>query len=93
MIDEAALPRLGEIARQHIALAAPKQVWLLGEAVSRAVLRTSMMDARGNLQEVNHEGRRFVAVVSFSPAFLFKRPKSKGEAWKDMQLLAKGDGA
>lgn len=90
MLDEAHYPRLGEIARHHIALAAPNQVWLLGDAVSRAVLGTRLMDARGILHKINHEIGSVDAVVSFSPAFLHKNPRRKGDAWADMQLLLKG---
>lgn len=93
MLGEAHLSRLGEIARHHIALAAPKQVWLMGDAVSRAILGMGMMDARGILHKINHEDRHTEAVVSFSPRFLHQNPKRKADAWADMQLLTRGIGA
>lgn len=93
MLDESALPRLGEIARHHMALAAPKQVWLMGDAVSRAILGMGMMDARGILHKINHGVGQTEAVVSFSPRFLHQNPKRKTDAWADMQLLIKGNGA
>lgn len=92
-IDKSDYPRLGEIARLHIALSGAKQVWLLGDAVSCAVLGTSMMDARGNLHKINHGNESVEAVVSFSPAFLHAQPKFKKKAWEDMQLLLRGTGA
>lgn len=93
MLGDGHLPRLGEIARHHIALAAPKQVWLMGDAVSRAILGMGMMDARGILHKINHAGGQTEAVVSFSPRFLHQNPKRKSDAWADMQLLIRGNGA
>ncbi len=93
LLGEAALPRLGEIARHHIALAAPKQVWLMGDAVSRAILGMGMMDARGILHKIKHVDGETEAVVSFSPRFLHQNPKRKSDAWADMQLLLRGNGA
>jgi uracil-DNA glycosylase len=90
MIDEKSLPRLGEIAIHHIALARPKQVWLMGDAVSRAILGMDMMKARGVLHRINQHNGSIEAVVSFSPRFLFQNPRRKGDAWADMQLLQKG---
>jgi len=91
-LDDQHFARLGEIARHHVGLAAPRRVWLLGDAVSRAVLGTSLVDARGILHKVNHDSGSIDAVVSFSPAFLHKNPRRKADAWADMQLL-KGNGA
>jgi uracil-DNA glycosylase len=90
MIAESSLARLGEIALHHIALARPKQVWLMGDAVSRAILGMDMMKARGVLHRINQHNGSIEAVVSFSPRFLFQNPRRKGDAWADMQLLQKG---
>jgi uracil-DNA glycosylase len=90
MIAENSLARLGEIALHHIALARPKQVWLMGDAVSRAILGTDMMKARGVLHRINQHNGSIEAVVSFSPRFLFQNPRRKADAWADMQLLQKG---
>lgn len=82
--------KLGEIARQHIALAAPKQVWLMGSAVSRAILGVELVAARGTLHKINHANGIIDAVVSFSPRFLLQNPRRKAEAWADMQMLIGG---
>ena len=86
-------PRLAEIARQHIALAAPKQLWLMGSAVSRAILGMELTQARGTLHKINHENGTVEAVVSFSPRFLLQSPRRKADAWADMQMLIKGNSA
>ena len=79
--------RLGEIARHHIGLAAPKRLWLMGSAVSRAILGMELAQARGTLHKFNHEWGNVDAVVSFSPRFLLQSPRRKADAWADMQML------
>ena len=86
--------RLGNIARHHIALAAPKRLLLLGNAPSRALLGADVAPARGSLRIVNlTDGKKAVtveAVASFHPRFLLERPAQKAEAWRDLQLLIGG---
>jgi uracil-DNA glycosylase family 4 len=86
--------RLIEIARHHIALAAPKRVLLLGNAPSRALLAADVARARQSLRSVNLTGgNRAVtveAIASFHPRFLLERPAQKAEAWRDLQLLIGG---
>jgi DNA polymerase len=86
-------PKLAEIARHHIALAGPKQLWLMGSAVSRAILGMELAQARGTLHKFNHENGSVEAVVSFSPRFLLQSPRRKADAWADMQMLIKGNPA
>ncbi len=90
ILPEAALARLGEIARHHLALAAPKRVWLMGDAVSRAVLGMDVVSARGRQHNINHQGSTMIAVASYHPRFLFRNPRRKADAWADMQLLIEG---
>jgi DNA polymerase len=86
--------RLGEIARHHIALVAPKRVLLLGNAPSRALLGADVAPARESLRAVNLMGGKKAATVeavaSFHPRFLLERPAQKAEAWRDLQLLIGG---
>jgi DNA polymerase len=83
--------RLAEIARHHVALAAPKRVLLMGNAPSRALLAADAARARGSLRLVNLDlGNTSVtveAVASFHPRLLLERPAQKAEAWKDLQML------
>lgn len=83
--DDAA--RLGEVARHHMALVAPKRLLLLGDAASRAVLGSSVLEARGRLHPVNHKGGTSGVVASFHPRFLLENPGRKREAWVDLQLI------
>jgi len=85
--------RLGEIARHHVALAAPKRLLVMGNAASRALLGADVAPARGRLHAVNPKGETEAgtqAAASFHPRFLLERPAAKAEAWKDLQLLIKG---
>lgn len=84
------LPHLGQLVRQHLALAAPQRVLLLGQAVSRAIGGTDRGGDQGNLHRVNLNGSEILAVSSLHPRFLLKQPAMKAEAWKDLQLLMGG---
>jgi DNA polymerase len=70
-------------ARQHIALAKPKRLLLLGDTPSRALLGKPLLQARGHIHRV--EGVRTVA--TFHPRQLLKRTSDKALAWKDLLLL------
>lgn len=89
-LSEAALPRLAEIARQHIALCVPKRLWLLGSTVSRALLGVDDVASVGNLHDFNHASVNIPTVASFAPRFLLEQPAQKARVWADMQVLIKG---
>lgn len=89
-IGDEHLPRLAEIARHHVKLAAPKRVWLLGQTTSRAILRIDAVAARGKLHLINHHGGNVEVVASLHPRLLLQNPGRKAGAWADMQLLIKG---
>jgi DNA polymerase len=88
--------RLAEIAKHHIGLVAPRQLLLLGNAASRAILGTELQAARGRLHRFNHKTAQTGAgdasdvttvVASYHPRFLIEKPAAKAEAWKDLQML------
>ena len=70
-------------ARQHIALARPKMLLLVGDLPCRALLGKSLVEARGHVHKV--EGIR--AVATFHPRQLLQRPSDKALAWGDLLLL------
>jgi DNA polymerase len=82
--------KLAELARHHVALAAPKRVLLLGQSVSRAILGADAGTGRGRLQPVNYQGGQSEAVATYHPRFLITKPAAKADAWKDLQLLIGG---
>ena len=71
------------IARQHVALANPRRLLLLGDAPARALLGKPLAAARGHVHKI--EGVRTVA--TFHPRFLLNRPSDKALAWRDLLLL------
>ncbi|WNO52469.1 uracil-DNA glycosylase family protein [Stakelama saccharophila] len=83
--------RLGEIARHHVSLAAPRRLLMLGDAAARAIFGSDGGLRRGRLDSVSHSGRSLPAVASFHPRFLLERPVAKAESWKDLQLLIGGN--
>lgn len=82
--------RLAELARHHVALVAPKQLLLLGQAVGRAILGADAGLGRGRLQTVNHQDGQSQAVATYHPRFLLTKPAAKADAWRDLQLLIGG---
>lgn len=72
-----------EIARQHIRLARPRRLLLLGEGPSQALLGKGHIAARGHVHKI--EGVR--TVVTFHPRQLINQPSKKSMAWRDLLLL------
>ncbi|HEX8484730.1 uracil-DNA glycosylase family protein [Sphingomonas sp.] len=79
--------RLGDMARHHIGLVAPRRLLLLGDGAVRAVLGTHLAEARGRLHFVNHIGGRVAVVASHHPRFLIEKPACKAESWSDLRML------
>ena len=86
-MDKAALDLLAPLLVHHIRLAAPKKLWLMGEAASRAVLGMNVAEATGRLHIVNYDGVIVKAIATLHPRVLLREPKSKGRVWEDMQRL------
>jgi len=71
------------IARQHVKLAKPKRLLLLGDGPAQALLGKPLAQARGHAHKI--EGVRTVA--TFHPRALINQPSNKSLAWKDLLLL------
>lgn len=83
--------RLGEIARHHVALSGASRLLVLGDAASRAILKTNATDARGRWHALNHgNGTVTHVVASHHPRLLLDRWALKAEAWRDLSMFAKG---
>jgi uracil-DNA glycosylase len=72
--------------RQHIALVAPQQLWLMGTAASCAVLGIGDIEAHGKLHTVNLDHGKVDTLVTAHPRYLTDREK-KLRAWTEMQRL------
>lgn len=71
------------VAREHIRLAKPQRLLLLGDAPCVALLGKNLIAARGHAHKV--EGVR--AVATFHPRHLIHRTLDKARAWEDLLLL------
>jgi uracil-DNA glycosylase len=87
ILDEAAVSALAPVLTRHIELAAPKKLWLLGEAASRAVLGMNVAAATGRLHFFNYDGTKVEAIATLHPRVLLREPKAKARVWADMQRL------
>ena len=90
-LSPSALTRLGEIARHHLALAAPKRVWVLGQATSQALLgedATTIPDKMG--ADIKQVAEGLPCIASLHPRLLLQTPQRKAAVWKDMQALIGG---
>ena len=76
-----------DIAGEHIALAKPKRLILLGDGPARALLGEPMLRARGRAHKV--EGVRTIATIH--PRQLLTRPSDKAHVWRDLLLLMEED--
>lgn len=81
--------RLGEIARHHAGLVAPKRLLAMGDAATRAILATNATEARGRYHALHHRNGMVTQVVAtHHPRLLIERPAAKAEAWRDLLLVS-----
>jgi len=78
---------LARLARHHIALARPRLVLLLGDATIRAMIGTSLAEARNSIHGINLDGGTVPAIATFHPRFLLQQPARKAEAWADLRKV------
>jgi uracil-DNA glycosylase len=84
---------LGEFIQHQIALVAPKKIILLGNSAAQILLGTDLMQARGNLRNINHVVRNMAALATFHPRTLAAQPILKAKAWADLQMVMQEDSA
>ena len=89
-LDDAAQELLAPVLRHHVGLVAPKKLWLLGRAASRALLGMDETEAAGRLHSVNQNGAIMDVIASVHPRILLREPKLKARVWEDMQRLIEG---
>ena len=77
-----------ELARDHVRLAKPRRLLLLGDAAAKVLTGQPLGSARGRVHRI--EGVR--AVATFHPRWLLQRPSDKALAWKDLLLLMSEEG-
>ncbi len=86
-LSSESLDALSALAKQHIALVAPKQLWLVGSAASRAILGVDDAAAKGKLHDVNFSGTIMKAIATAHPRMFDGSKSRKAAAWAEMQRL------
>lgn len=90
-LSPSGLARLGEIARHHLSLAAPKRVWVLGQATSQALLGEDATTTRDKMgADMKQVAEGLPCIASLHPRLLLQTPQRKAAVWKDMQTLIGG---
>lgn len=89
-IDETTLDILDQVARRHVALAAPSQLIVMGDAPSRVFCGASLDESRGSQHNLNHDGGNVPVTATFHPRFLLKQPRLKAHSWQDLQMVIEG---
>lgn len=89
-LDDGEQALLAPILRHHVELAAPKKLWLLGRAASRAILGMDETEAAGRLHSVNQNGVIMDVIATVHPRILLREPKLKARVWEDMKRLIEG---
>lgn len=90
-LSEDSVAALTVLAKLHITLAAPKQLWLVGSAASRAILGVDDAAAKGKLHKVNHIGAIMDAIATAHPRMFDGSKSRKAAAWAEMQRLLPRD--
>lgn len=87
LIEDKYLPRLGEIARHHIGLAAPKTLLMFGDICGKALVGAPVAGARGKWHEVATAKGPIKTLITIKPEKLNEMPGMKKLAWADLQML------
>lgn len=89
-VPEDSLGALGDFVRHQLQMIRPKSVIILGSSACRALLDEDLMNARAQTRNINHDGSNMATLTTFHPRTLIARPAMKAQAWKDLQMFAKG---
>ena len=87
LIDDSYLARLGEVARHHIGLVAPRTLLMFGDICGKALVGAPVAGARGKWHEVATASGPIKTLVTIKPEKLNEMPAIKKLAWADLQML------
>jgi uracil-DNA glycosylase family 4 len=85
--DAGTLDRFARLALRHVELAAPRSLLLLGDAASRAILGTNLVEARGRTHRLNTATGTIPVIATFHPRHLIGQGGRKADAWRDLRRL------
>ena len=87
IIEEKYAARLGDVARHHIDLVAPKTLLVFGDICGKALVGAPVAGARGKWHEVATGKGPVKTLVTIKPEKLNDMPAMKKLAWADLQML------
>lgn len=92
-LSDETVAALAATARHHVGLVAPRQLWLMGGAASRAILGIGDARAKGRLHNVNLVCGNVDVIATAHPRMFEDSKTRKAAAWAEMQRLLNGDRA
>ncbi|HKY81110.1 MAG TPA: uracil-DNA glycosylase family protein [Sphingobium sp.] len=87
MVEATDLAMAADRMRTHVALAAPRQLLLLGDRTIRTFLPVQDNGGGNDLHFFNHDGGTVPALATFHPRLLLGQPAAKAECWRTLQRL------
>jgi uracil-DNA glycosylase len=86
-IDANSAARLGEIARHHVGLVAPRALLLFGDLCGKALLGLAVAEGRARWHQIVTPAGPIKTLVTIRPEKLVDRPEFKRFVWEDLQML------
>ena len=73
--------------RNHLALAAPRRLLIMGDRAIRAFLPVQDKAGMDGLHFINHDSGIVPALATFHPRLLLAQPAAKADCWRTLQRL------
>lgn len=87
IVEDRYAARLGDVARHHIGLVAPKTLLMFGDICGKALVGAPVAGARGKWHEIATAKGPIKTLVTIKPEKLNDMPGMKKLAWADLQML------
>jgi DNA polymerase len=88
MVEAADLSVAADRMRNHVSLAAPDRLLIMGDRTIRTFLPVQDKAGMDDLHFFNHDGGIVPALATFHPRLLLGQPAAKAESWRTLQRLA-----
>ena len=83
--------RYSEFLKEHISIIDPKILILMGSTAMESILGSNkkISKERGQWKEVIIKQKNYKVIVTFHPAYLFRKPDQKKFSWEDLKIIRK----
>jgi len=83
--------RYSEFLKEHISIINPKILILMGNTAMEAIFGSNkkISQERGQWKEVIIKQKNYQTIVTFHPAYLFRKPDQKKFSWEDLKIIRK----